>query len=106
MVAQQIKRAGNGFQRIVDLMRNDSGHPSHRGQPLGFAKGILRLQLSGNVPVDLKNGIAIGLERLAAGDGYLLAVAGNLDEVSIPFTGLRKRILYIAQSLWEPGLQN
>src|SRR6266700_5807989 len=104
MVAKQIERAGDRFQRIVDLMSDDSGHSSHRREPLCFAKGILRFQLSGNVSVHLKDCIATCLERLSACDGYFPTVAGKLGEVSIPFTGLCECILHVAQSFWEPTL--
>ena len=87
-------------------MCNDSGHSSHRRQPLCFAKSILRFQLGGNVSVYFKDRIAVRLERLSACNGYFLTVAGNLDEVPIPFTGLCERILHLTKSLGEPGLQN
>src|SRR5258705_3978201 len=106
MIAKQVKRAGDRFQRIIDLMGNDSGHSSHRRQSLCFSKSILRFQLSGNVSVNLEDCIAACLERLSTCDSYFAAVAGELGEVSVPFTGLCECILNIAESLWEPGLKN
>jgi hypothetical protein len=87
-------------------VRNDSGHPSHCCQPLCFAKGILCFQLGRDVPDDLQDCVATRLERLSTCDGYFLAVAGELDEISIPFTGLRELVFYLAKSHREPGLQN
>src|SRR5258708_36980988 len=106
MVAKEIKRAGNGFQRIVNLMSDDSGPPSHRCQSLCFAKGILRFQLSGNVPVHLKDCIAACLERFSACDGYFLTFAGKLSEIPTPFTGLCECALHVTESIGEPGLEN
>src|SRR5580704_6056473 len=106
MIAEKIKRARNRLQRIVDLMGNDSGHPSHRRQPLCLAKGILCFQLGGNVPVDLEDCISPCLERLPTCDAYFLAVASHLGEVPIPLTGLLERALDITKSMWEPGLEN
>src|ERR1700743_3134338 len=106
MVAKQIKRAGDCFQWIVDLMRNDACNPPHCRQSLCFAKSILRFQLSGDVSVNLKDCVAIFFEGLAACYGYFPAVTGKLGEVSVPFTGMCKCALHILQSLWKPGLQN
>src|SRR6202035_4000468 len=87
-------------------MGNNSGHSSHRRQPLCFAKSILRFQLSGNVAVDLQDRIPVCLEGLSARDGYFLTFTGKLGKVPVPFTGLGERILHITQSVWEPGLKN
>src|SRR5882757_6912754 len=106
MVAEKVERAGDRLQRIVDFVGNDSRHSSHCSQSLCFAESVLCFELSGDVPVDLKDCISSSLESFSACDSYFPAISGQLCEVSIPFTRLCQNILNIAEPFWESSLQN
>ena len=55
MVAQQIKGIGNGFQRVVDFVRDNSSHSAHGGETLRLAESVFRFQLGSNVPINLED---------------------------------------------------
>ncbi len=77
MIAQQIEGVGDGLQRIIDFVGDDAGHAAHRGELFGLAQRFLRLDLSGDVALDFKNGIAFAVEDLAGGDDRIRGRRGN-----------------------------
>ena len=59
MIPQQIENVGDGRQRIVDFMRDDSGHAAHRSQFLRLAQGVFGAQLEGDVAIHFKNRVSV-----------------------------------------------
>ena len=87
MVAQEKEGVADGLKRVIDFVGDDACDAAHGGQPLGFSQCIFRLQLSGDVAVDLEDGIALRLQRQPAGDHQFVAIASHLGQVSVPTAG-------------------
>ena len=84
MIPKQVKDVGDGGERIVDFVRDDSGHATHRRQLFCFAQRLFGVQLRGDVAAHLQHRIAFVVHDLAAGNDDLGAVLFLLEQVSLP----------------------
>ena len=84
MIADQVKRVGDGGQRVVDLVSDNPGDAPHGCQLFGLAKGLFGVQLGGNIAAHLEDRVALLVQVLAAGNNNLAPVAGPLYKVALP----------------------
>src|ERR1700733_13294262 len=98
VIAQKIKRVGDGFERIVDFVRNDAGNAPHGGELFRLAQSVFRLDLRRNVALNFENRVSFAVEHLAGGNHELTSVAGAHGEVAMPrLGGLEDRLRFFTR---------